>query len=101
MDTKVYTMSNVLSKWQRYVDDIIAFVKEDQVTNVLKILNKYHKDIKFTHETEENNKLPFLDVLLRRTENNKLLLKVYQKKRVAISTFTGKISHHTTGRLEP
>ena len=77
---KVPTMSNVLSKWQRYVDDTIAFVKEDQVNNVLEILNKHHKDIKFTHETEENNELPFLDVLLRRTENNKLLLKVYRKK---------------------
>ena len=77
---KVPTMSNVLSKWQRYVDDTIAFVKEDQVNNVLEILNKHHKDIKFTNETEENNELTFLDVLLRRTENNKLLLKVYRKK---------------------
>ena len=74
---KVPTMPNVLSKWQHYVDDTIAFVKEDQVNNVLEILNKHHKDIKFTHETEENNGLRFLDILLRRTENNKLLLKGY------------------------
>ena len=77
---KVPTVSNVLSKWQRYVGDTIDFMKEDQVNNVLETLNKHHKDIKFTDETEENNELPFSDVLLRRTENNKLLIKFYRKK---------------------
>ena len=77
---KVPTMSNMLTKWHRYVDDTIAFVKEDQIENVLTILNSYHKDIKFTHEVEENAELPFLDVMLHREQNNKLRLKVYRKK---------------------
>ena len=40
----------------------------------------HHQDIKFTHEIEENGKIPFLDVDLQRSENNKLRLNVYKKK---------------------
>ena len=76
----VPTLSDVLVKWQRYVDDTIAFVKDGEVNNVLIVLNRYHKDIQFTHELEEDGVLPFLDVLLRRQEDNKLRMKVYRKK---------------------
>ena len=77
---EVPAMSSILTNWYRYVDDTIAFVKEDQINNVLNLLNNHHKDIKFTHEIEENGKIPFLDVLLQRKENNKLRLSVYRKK---------------------
>ena len=77
---QVPKMSSMVKKWQRYVDDTIAFVKEDKVNNVLRILNSYHKDIKFTYEEEENGELPFLDVLLKRKDDNSLNLKVYRKK---------------------
>ena len=55
-------------------------MKVDQLNNVLTKLNSYHPDIQFTHEMEPNSELPFLDVLLKRMENNKLRLKVYRKK---------------------
>ena len=73
-------MSNFLSNWYRYVDDTIAFVKEDEIANVVSILNNHHDDIKFTHETEEDGMIPFLDVNLKRTDDNKLRLKVYRKQ---------------------
>ena len=76
----VPTLSDVLVKWQRYVDDTIAFVKVGEVNKVLNVLNRYHKDIQFTHELEEDGELPFLDVLLRRQDDNKLRMKVYRKK---------------------
>ena len=79
-NNKVPAMSHMLTTWYRYVDDTISFVKEDQINNVVTSLNNYHKDIKFTHETEENGAIPFLDVHMQRTDNNKLRLKVYRKK---------------------
>ena len=79
-NNKVPTMSESLINWYRYVDDTIAFVKEDQIGNIVSVLNNHHKDIKFTHETEENGMIPFLDVSIQRTDDNKLRLKVYRKK---------------------
>ena len=75
----VPAMSDILTTWYRYVDDTIAFVKEDQINNIISTLNNYHRDIKFTHETEENGAISFLDVHMQRTSNNKLRLKVYRK----------------------
>ena len=77
---KVPTLSNMLTNWYRYVDDTIAFVKENQINNVFHILNGHHQDIEFTHEIEENVKIPFLDVDLQRSENNKLRLNMSRKK---------------------
>ena len=34
------------------------------------MLNNFHKNIKFTYEIEQQNKLPFLDVLLEREESS-------------------------------
>ena len=79
-NSKVPTLSSMLKKWMRYVDDTVSFVKEDQIENVLRILNSHHKDIKFTHEEEENYELPFLDILLKKKEDNTLKLKVYRKE---------------------
>ena len=79
-NTKVPTMCDSLINWYRYVDDTIAFVKEDQIDNIVSILNNHHKDIKFTHEIEENGRIPFLDVSMQRTDDNKLRLQVYRKK---------------------
>ena len=78
--TLVPTMSDILVNWYRYVDDTIVFVKNDQISKVVEELQKYHKDIKFTHEVEDNRMIPFLDVLICRKENNRLRLKVYRKK---------------------
>ena len=69
-----------MTRWRRYVDNTIAFVKEEEIENVLRKLNEFHEDIKFTHEVEQNRKIPFLDVLVQRKENNEVDLNVYRKK---------------------
>ena len=76
----VPTLSSSLTKWLRYVDDTIALVTDDEIASVLNHLNTFHEDIRFTHETEENGKIPFLDVLVRRNDNNTISLNVYRKK---------------------
>ena len=48
----------------KYVDDLFARVKIDNIDETLEILNNFHKDIKFTMEKEKNGQLPYLDTLL-------------------------------------
>lgn len=55
--------------WHRYVDDVFAIVKKDQLNDVLTVLNTQYPTIKFTYEMEQNNKLIFLDLELQRKQN--------------------------------
>ena len=81
MENKIApTLSTSLTRWNRYVDDTNAFVKDEEITNVLNRLNTFHDDINFTHEVEENRTISFLDVLVRRNDDNTLSLNVYRKK---------------------
>ncbi|CAF5034961.1 unnamed protein product, partial [Rotaria sp. Silwood1] len=57
--------------WIRYVDDIFCiFNKKQNINEFLKRINKWHPNIKFTIEYEQNEKLAFLDVLIIRNNNN-------------------------------
>ena len=60
------SLSNKIKLWKRYVDDTIAFVKTDEIMNVLSSLNSHYSNIQFTMEIEQSNQIPFLDVLLIR-----------------------------------
>lgn len=64
--------------WIRYVDDIFAVVNKEEVEETLRGINEAHKDIKFTIETEEEGKLPFLDILVKRN-GQRLGFEVYRK----------------------
>ena len=55
--------------WCRYVDDVFAIVPQRKVDDVLRMLNGTEfSSIKFTKELEQNDQLPFLDVLVQRKE---------------------------------
>ena len=67
-----------------YVDDTFSlFHKEIEFQNFLNCLNSLYPSLKFTNEIETNNSLPFLDVLVTKS-NNKFITSVYRKP-----TFTG------------
>ncbi|CAF0891263.1 unnamed protein product [Didymodactylos carnosus] len=71
--------------WRRYVDDTIVLLKlEETAENVAQFLNKLHPSIKFTFEEENASEhtLPFLDVLVKKTEG--YTTSVYRKP-----SFTG------------
>lgn len=65
--------------WYRYVDDVFAVVKRDEIDNILRIINSQFDSINFTYEREENNELPFLDLLVSRKENKSIDFAVYRK----------------------
>ena len=78
-----------LELYLRYMDD--TFVLCDSDVNYHKLLNEFnnaHPSIRFTLEIENNNKLPFLDVLLERDELGTLRRSVYRK-----STWVGQYTH--------
>ena len=67
------TLSNNILLWKRYVDDTICFIK---LTSINKVVETYHTNIKFTIETETENKISFLNVLLL---ESLISTKVYRK----------------------
>ena len=74
--------------YRRYVDDIFAlFRSPDHLEKFTNYLNSKHKNIKFAYEKESNNSLPFLDILISRSENG-FKTSVYHKP-----TFSGVCSN--------
>ena len=61
------------------MDDTFAYVLPDKIDMILPELHSYHPNIKFTYALESNNKLAFLDVSARRTNDNKVETSVYRK----------------------
>ncbi|XP_045477895.1 uncharacterized protein LOC123683043 [Harmonia axyridis] len=56
--------------WRRYVDDTFVIWPhgKETITGFLEHLNNIEESIKFTMEIEENEQLPFLDVLIHKQE---------------------------------
>ena len=60
-----------LKLWKKYVDNILEIVKKGSVEELTEFLNELDNshNIKFTNEVEQSGQLPFLDMLLNRTDN--------------------------------
>ena len=70
--------------YRRYVDDTFAlFTNKASAELFLEFANNFHDSINFTMEHENNDQLPFLDILIERTPSG-FSTGVYRK-----STFTG------------
>ncbi|XP_045470675.1 uncharacterized protein LOC123677962 [Harmonia axyridis] len=65
--------------WHRYVDDILALFKGtlDDLNNFLILLNSFNPRIQFTMEVESDNKLPFLDLMIHKSDT--LEFSIYRK----------------------
>ncbi|UYV73021.1 hypothetical protein LAZ67_10001581 [Cordylochernes scorpioides] len=50
--------------WARYVDDIFCLHQSTDHSPILTVLNSYHSDLRFTHNSSRFNCIPFLDVLV-------------------------------------
>ena len=74
--------------YRRYIDDtFIIFKSPSHVSQFLQYLNSRHKNITFTHEIENNNCLPFLDVNVTKESSGHFSTSVYRKP-----TYTGLIT---------
>lgn len=77
----------------RYVDDIFAVVKKDDVEKIRLNLSSQFESIKFTSEKEQNNQLPFLDLMVKRIGEN-LKFSIYRKP-TSTQLFIGSDSNHS------
>ena len=64
----------------RYVDDTFTFIKPEEISNVVSTLNRFHKDIQFTHEVEQDSRIAFLDVGITKRENGSFQTDVHRKR---------------------
>ena len=78
--TLVPTLSEDVSFWTRYVDDTFAFVRQGSVERVLECLNGFHPSIQFTHESEVEGKISFLDVKVSTREDRGFDTEIHRKK---------------------
>ena len=72
------TCRQTIPLWLRYVDDTFTAIQKDEIDAFHDHLNEQNADLQFTKEIEENGKLPFLDCLVSR-DNNELRTTVYRK----------------------
>lgn len=80
---------------KRYVDDLILSVPEPEIDNILNTFNQFDSNLQFTVEKEINNSIPFLDMCLIRTDNNKIITKWYRKP-INSNRFINFYSYHPT-----
>ena len=78
-EEKLFIDNNEPLIYLRYVDDTFAmFEDEFNCNQFLKQLNSLHQSLTFSNEKEVNGKLPFLNVLVKKS-NSKFLTSVYRK----------------------
>ena len=65
----------------------IPYVKRDAIEFVLSVLNDFHKNIKFTYETDGSGEINFLDVtLLQKRKDTELNYIEHQHTTICICT---------------
>jgi len=63
----------------RYVDDIFVCVNDEEHLKVLKSALEETSILKFTYEMNVNNKIPFLDVMIEKSNDGKCTTSVLRK----------------------
>ncbi|XP_030845380.1 uncharacterized protein LOC100892584 [Strongylocentrotus purpuratus] len=78
--TALQTLSQRPSLWLRYVDDTFVIWPHSRrdLDHFLAHINQHHPIIKFTMETEQNNSIPFPDVLFTKSQSGKPTHQVYK-----------------------
>ena len=65
--------------WKRYVDNTFTILDRENVNDFLQHLNNQQPSIRFTMETEKDNKLAFLDTAVLREPDGHLTTSIYRK----------------------
>ena len=80
-DRALDTIEKKPKVWLRYVDDVFVIWNhgKSSLQSFLGHLNNQHRNIKFTLEEEKDRKIPFLDVLVERSQS-KLYTSVHRKE---------------------
>ncbi|XP_070170860.1 uncharacterized protein [Polyergus mexicanus] len=69
LETHCLSLLNfIVPVYYRYVDDIFAIVPRAKVDEIKLVFNSYHQRLKFTHETESDSCINFLDTTVIRCD---------------------------------
>ena len=79
--------------WKRYVDETIIILDRSYVDSLLEHLNSRQPTIRFTMETEKDNKIVFLDSSVMREPYRRLTNSVYRKP-THTNQYLAHDSHH-------
>lgn len=82
---------------KKYVDDLIVALPLNKLKHVQDSFNSYSQHIQFTYELEENRRLPYLDMVLVRTEAQQIRTEWYRKP-ISSGRFLDFYSCHTTSQ---
>jgi hypothetical protein len=80
-NTKIYDILHKtrVEGYFRYVDDILLIYKNiTDIEEILSMFNNITPDLNFTLEQEQDNRLNFLDLTIKKT-TNKLTFDIYRK----------------------
>ena len=55
-----------MTKWKRYVDDTVTYIKLRSIDYLLSVFNSFHRNVKFTFKEEKDENISFLGVLILR-----------------------------------
>ena len=94
----VPTLKLCLCNWKRYVVETHAYIEPTKAEFTLNKLNNYHLNIEFRFELEESNEINFSDVHMKRVNNSKLEIAVYQKPTILIFISTGIHMHQQSSK---
>ncbi|XP_062701697.1 uncharacterized protein LOC134285243 [Aedes albopictus] len=64
---------------KKYVDDLFLALPGDKIEMVQEIFNSQDENLQFTVEREQNNRLPFLDMVMTRNQNQTITTEWYMK----------------------
>lgn len=70
----------------RYVDYILTYGSEEKIDELISGSDNYHKDLKFTIETEKDSRLTFIDVKIIR--NDSLLITDWHRNELSSGRYT-------------
>ncbi|XP_062538225.1 uncharacterized protein LOC134206513 [Armigeres subalbatus] len=79
LNTVLENMGFRLPFIRKYVDDLVTAIPLEKLKQLLDAFNSYDIHIQFTHELEMNNRLPYLDMLLIRQQNQRVTTEWYSK----------------------
>jgi hypothetical protein len=80
LESKIQDKLNDIILYRRYVDDILVITNGRQHTEQLvDVFNHLHPNIKLTVEHEQDDSLPFLDLLLKRNPDGSIKRSEYRK----------------------
>ena len=74
-----------IQTYYRYVDDTILIIPKNKSKEILKIFNSYHSRLNFTYESEMDNTLSFLNLLMIKNDDGTIDTNWHRK-----NTFSGR-----------